>query len=150
MLERGQAAPSFELLDQDGDPVRLADFEGRPVVLYFYPRADTPGCTTEACEFRDHWSAFTGRDVAVLGVSNDPVEDLKAFQEKYDLPFTLLSDPDGEVATAYETYGTVEIEGETYEIAFRNTYLIDADGHIAGVYEDVTPEGHAEALLADL
>lgn len=150
MLEPQQPAPDFELENQDGEPVALSDFQGQPVVLYFYPKADTPGCTVEAQGFRDHWAAFEDRDVAVLGVSNDPVEDLKAFQEKYDLPLTLLSDEDGTVASAYETYGTTEIRGETWEIAFRNTYLVDADGTIARVYEDVDPDGHAEALLADL
>jgi len=150
MLDTKQEAPDFELRNQDGETVRLSDFEGRKVVLYFYPRADTRGCTIEAKGFRDEWDEFEARGVAVLGVSNDPVEDLESFREKYDLPFTLLSDEDGEVATAYETYGTTEVRGEEWEIAFRNTYVIDEEGYIEHVYEDVSPEGHAGEILEDL
>lgn len=150
MLEPGTEAPDFELPDQDGEQVSLSDFEGRRVVLYFYPRADTPGCTKEACSFRDTWEEFEERDVVVLGVSNDPVENLGPFAEKYDLPFTLLSDEDGSVATAYDSYGTIEIEGETYDIALRNTFLVGPDGQIEAVYEDVSPEGHAEEILEDI
>lgn len=150
MLEPGDQAPSFSLPDQDSRTVSLDDFDGQYVVLYFYPRADTPGCTKEACEFRDRWDVFTERNVAILGVSNDPVENLGAFVDKYDLPFPLLSDEDGSVATAYDSYGTVEIEGETYDIALRNTYLIGPDGRIEAVYEDVSPENHAEEILADV
>lgn len=150
VLKTGDPAPPFSLPDQDSRTVSLADYEGQYVVLYFYPKADTPGCTKEACEFRDRWDAFDGRDVAILGVSNDPVENLERFADKYDLPFPLLSDEDGSVATAYDSYGTVEIEGETYDIALRNTYLIDPDGRIESVYEDVSPEHHAEEILADI
>ncbi|MDY6817276.1 MAG: peroxiredoxin [Halobacteriales archaeon] len=150
MLSRGELAPDFELPNQDGDPVALSDYSGERVVLYFYPRADTRGCTIEAKDFRDHWDAFVDADVTVLGISNDPVEDLAAFAEKYDLPFELLSDEDGAVASAYETYGTVEIDGETNEIALRNTYVIAPDGTIERVYEDVSPDGHAKEILADL
>lgn len=150
MLEPGDQAPSFSLPDQDSRTVSLDDFDGQYVVLYFYPRADTPGCTKEACEFRDRWDVFTERNVAILGVSNDPVENLGPFVDKYDLPFPLLSDEDGSVATAYDSYGTVEIEGETYDIALRNTYLIGPDGRIEAVYEDVSPENHAEEILADV
>jgi peroxiredoxin Q/BCP len=147
MLEPGDAAPEFTLTDSDGETVSLSDFEG-PVVLYFYPRADTPGCTTEACSFRDSWGAFEG--VSVLGVSNDPPGALAAFREKYDLPHTLLSDPEGEVASAYDSYGTVEIEGEEHEIALRNTYVVGADGTVEAAFEDVTPEGHAAEILGAL
>jgi peroxiredoxin Q/BCP len=150
MLEPGEEAPDFELHDQNGDPVALSDFEGQRVVLYFYPRADTPGCTREAKAFRDEYEEFAERDAVVLGVSNDPVENLEPFREKYDLPFTLLSDPDGEVATAYESYGDVEVDGDLYDIALRNTYLIGTDGHIEAVYEDVSPDEHAGEILADL
>lgn len=150
MLDVGDEAPGFELRDQHGDRVSLSDFEGRRVVLYFYPRADTPGCTREACSFRDAWDGYAERDVAVLGVSNDPVENLQPFRESYDLPFTLLSDPDGAVATAYESYGDIEVEGEVYDIALRNTYVIGPDGRIERVYENVSPDGHAEEILADV
>lgn len=149
MLDVNQAAPDFELPNQDGESVRLSEYEGRTVVLYFYPKAGTRGCTNEATGFRDRWEAFEARDIAVLGVSNDDVDALAAFKAEHDLPFTLLSDPDGEVATRYETYGTAEVRGDEYEIAFRNTYVIDGSGAIERVYEDVTPEGHAEEILAD-
>lgn len=147
MLEPGEPAPDFELPDQHGDPVRLSDFSGQRVVLYFYPRADTSGCTTEACGFRDHWEAYRGREVAVVGVSDDPVEDLLAFSEKYDLPFPLLSDEDGTVAEAYESYGEKQMFGRTFDGVFRNTYVIGPDGTVERAHEGVTPEGHAEALL---
>lgn len=147
MLDTAQPAPDFELLDQDGEPVSLSDYEGQTVVLYFYPRADTRGCTIEAKGFRDHWEAFEERDAVVLGVSNDPVEDLKDFQEKYSLPFRLLSDEDGEVASAYESFGTTEVRGQEWEIAFRNTYVIGEDGTIEHVFEDVSPAGHADEIL---
>ena len=150
VLKTAQSAPEFTLPDQDGEPVRLSDFEGVQVVLYFYPRADTPGCTKEACAFRDSWEAFDEQDVVVLGVSNDPVGPLREFKDQYDLPFTLLSDEDGAVASAYDSYGTTEIQGETWEIAFRNTYLIDEDGVIEHVYEDVSPDSHADEILEDL
>lgn len=150
MLTRGELAPDFELRNQDGEPVALSDYSGEHVVLYFYPRADTRGCTIEAKEFRDNWDAFIDAGVTVLGVSNDPVEDIAAFADKYDLPFELLSDEDGAVASAYETYGSIEIDGESQEIALRNTYLIAPDGTIERVYEDVSPEGHAEEILAHL
>lgn len=150
MLEPGQPAPDFELPDQHGEPVALSDFEGRHVVLYFYPRADTPGCTREAKSFRDRWETLADLDCNVLGVSNDPVENLQPFREKYDLPFTLLSDEDGAVADRYGTYGEMEHEGVAYEVALRNTFLIGPDGRIQEVYEDVDPEGHAAEILADL
>ena len=150
MLEIGDEAPAFELEDQAGEPVSLAAFAGRPVVVYFYPRADTPGCTTEACGFRDAWDEFDRRDVVVLGISDDPVDDLAAFAEKYDLPFRLLSDPDGEVAAAYDSYGEKSMFGNTFDGVFRNTYVVGPDGRIAAVYPDVDPEGHAEAILADV
>ena len=150
MLEVGEEAPTFELRDQRGDPASLEDYRGRPVVVYFYPRADTPGCTTEACGFRDAWSEFGERGVSVLGVSDDPVSDLAAFAEKHDLPFRLLSDPDGEVATAYDSYGEKNMFGRTFDGVFRNTYLVGPDGLIAARYPDVDPEGHAEEILADV
>lgn len=150
MLEPGDDAPDFELLNQDGEPVALSDFRGQPVVAYFYPRADTPGCTVEACSFRDNWDAYEERGVEVLGISDDPVEALADFAEKHDLPVELLSDEDGEVGRAYDSFGAREVGGRTVEAAFRNTYIVDADGRIAHVYEGVDPEGHAEELLADL
>ena len=148
MLELDQLAPEFGLPDQNGNTVRLSDFEGKRVVLFFYPRAGTRGCTAEACSFRDAWDDFERNGIAVLGISNDPVEEILAFKREEDLPFTLLSDESGEVATAYESYGAVERNGETRRIAFRNTYVIDEDGYIERAYEDVSPENHAEEILA--
>lgn len=150
MLDVGSPAPEFTLLDQHGESVSLGDYRGQRVVVYFYPRADTPGCTTEACGFRDGWSAFEERDVAVVGISDDPVDDLAAFAEKYELPITLLSDESGEVAAAYDSYGEKHMFGNTFDGVFRNTYVVGGDGTIELVYEDVSPEGHAEEILAAL
>lgn len=148
MLAPGTEAPDFELQNQHGESVRRADLGGL-VVLYFYPRADTPGCTTQACGFRDNWDAYAERDITVLGVSDDPVSDLAAFAEKYDLPIELLSDEDGTVASQYDSYGEKNMFGNTFDGVFRNTYVI-ADGVIEAAYEGVDPDGHAETILADL
>jgi len=150
MLVEGTPAPDFELPNQDGDAVALSEFDGQHVVVYFYPRADTPGCTTEACDFRDNWDRYADADVPVLGVSDDPVEDLADFAEKYDLPFDLLSDADGEVATAYESYGEREIMGDVMDVTFRNTYVLGPDGTIEAAFEGVDPEGHADEVLATI
>ena len=150
MLDVGDDAPDFELPDQDGETATLAEYEGQRVVLYFYPRADTPGCTTEACGFRKAWDEFQERDVAVLGVSDDPIPDLAAFAEEYDLPFRLLSDEDGAVASAYDSYGEKEMFGNTFDGVFRNTYVIGPDATITRVYEGVSPDGHAAEILDDL
>ena len=150
MLDVGDAAPEFELPNQDGDTVSLSDFRGERVVLYFYPRADTPGCTTEAQGFRDEYEAFEAHDAVVLGVSDDPVSDLEPFAEKHDLPFHLLSDESGEVAAAYDSYGEKNMYGRTFDGVFRNTYVVDPEGRIERVYEGVSPEGHAEQILDDL
>ncbi|CQR49503.1 MULTISPECIES: thioredoxin-dependent thiol peroxidase [Haloferax] len=150
MLEIGDDAPDFELPDQRGDLVSLSDFRGEHVVVYFYPRADTPGCTTEACGFRDSWDEFEDRDAAVIGISDDPVSDLDSFAEKYDLPFTLLSDEDGSVSAAYDSYGEKNMFGKTFDGVFRNSYLVGPDGTVERVYEGVSPDGHADEILADL
>lgn len=150
MVREGEKAPDFELLDQDRNAVRLSDFSGERVVLYFYPRADTPGCTTEACSFRDSWDRFEQRDVTVLGVSTDDPDDLRAFKDKYDLPFRLLSDPDGEVAATYDSFGEAEIDGESQGIALRNTFLVDKDGRVEKMYEGVSPDSHVQQLVEDL
>ena len=150
MLEAGEDAPEFELQDQDGNTASLSDYEGQRVVLYFYPKAKTSGCTTEAQGFRDLHDEFAERDVEVLGVSADPVDLIDEFAEDEDLPFRLLSDEDGEVASKYESFGEREIRGESYEIAFRNTYVIGPDGTIEAVYEGVSPDEHPEEVLDDL
>lgn len=147
MLDIGTEAPEFTLENQHGEPVSLAECE--TVVVYFYPRADTPGCTTEACGFRESWDAFEDRGIAILGISDDPVSDLADFSEKHDLPFQLLSDPDGEVATAYDSYGEKNMFGNTFDGVFRNTYVVE-NGEIIAAYEGVSPEGHAEEILEEL
>ncbi|WP_336037025.1 peroxiredoxin [Halobacterium yunchengense] len=147
MLSEGEPAPDFELSNQDGEPVALSDFDGQHVVVYFYPRADTPGCTTEACGFRDRWRDYREREVTVLGVSDDPVADLADFAAKYDLPFDLLSDADGAVAAAYDSYGEREVAGETREVTLRNTYVVGPDGTVAAAFEGVDPEAHADEVL---
>ncbi|QKY17606.1 thioredoxin-dependent thiol peroxidase [Halorubrum sp. CBA1229] len=150
MLEPGDAAPPIALSDQHGDTVTVDPADARYTVVYFYPRADTPGCTAEACGFRDEWDAFEEADVAVVGVSDDPAEDLAPFAEKYDLPFTLLSDPDGEVASAYDSYGEKQLFGNTFDGVFRNTYVIDDDGTVVLAYEGVSPEDHAVEIVDDI
>jgi peroxiredoxin Q/BCP len=150
MLETGAEAPAFELQNQQGDSIALSDFRDQRVVVYFFPRANTEGCTTQACSFRDNWSAFEERDVAVLGISDDPVSDLVDFADDYDLPFHLLSDEDGSVSAAYDSYGEKNMFGNTFDGVFRNTYLIDPDGNIEAVYEGVDPADHAADILTDL
>ena len=150
MLAPGESAPDFELSDHENRSVSLSSYRGDYVVVYFYPRADTPGCTTEACGFRDAYGEFEARGVTVLGISDDPVDDLADFAAEYDLPFRLLSDPDGEVAGAYDSYGEKNMFGNTFDGTFRNTYVIDPDGEIALAYEGVSPDSHAEAILDDL
>ncbi|MUW13952.1 redoxin domain-containing protein [Halorubrum sp. CBA1125] len=150
MLEPGESAPEIELSNRQDDRVVVDPADAAHTVVYFYPRADTPGCTTEACGFRDAWDAFEAADVAVVGISDDPVDDLDAFAEKHDLPFTLLSDPDGEVASAYDSYGEKNLFGDTVEGVFRNTYVLDSAGTVVLAYEGVSPEGHAEEILDDI
>lgn len=147
MPEPGDTAPSFELPNHDDELVSLDDFSGQHVVVYFYPRADTPGCTTEACSFRDSWTDYEAADVAVVGISDDPVSDIATFREKYDLPFDLLSDDDGAVATQYDSYGEKNMFGNTFDGVFRNTFVVGPNGSIVAVFEGVDPEAHAEEVL---
>ncbi|MFW5949085.1 MAG: thioredoxin-dependent thiol peroxidase [Halolamina sp.] len=149
MLEPGDDAPQFSLPNQDGEEVSLTTLPGEYAVVYFYPRADTPGCTTEACSFRDDWDTYEDAGVSVVGISDDPVEDLADFREKYDLPFDLLSDEDGEVSAAYDSYGEKNVFGNQVMGVFRNTFVVE-DGEVVAVYEGVDPEGHAAEILADL
>ena len=150
MLEPGDSAPSITLSDQRGETITVDPTDTRYTVVYFYPRADTPGCTAEACGFRDEWEAFADADVDVVGISDDPVADLEPFAAKHDLPFTLLSDPEGEVASAYDSYGEKQMFGNTFDGVFRNTYVVDADGTIVLAYEGVSPEDHATEILEDI
>ena len=144
MIEEGAPAPDFELTTDDGRRVKLSDFRGRPVVLYFYPKDDTPGCTTQACALRDSYGEFERRGAVVLGVSTDDPTSHVAFKEKYGLPFTLLADPARETG---ETYGVVREGKSTYA---RSTFLIDADGNVAKVMRNVDAATHAEEVLAAL
>lgn len=142
----GDAAPDFELMDQNGHMHSIEDYRGKWVALYFYPKDDTPGCTTEACEFRDNIFAFKNLDCQILGVSLDDVTSHKEFAEKYSLPFPLLADTSGTTADAYGV--KTKMMGIT--VAKRQTFLIDPDGKIAKHYEQVDPDTHSQQLLADL
>jgi peroxiredoxin Q/BCP len=150
MLKTGDQAPDFTLTTGDGDTVSLHDLRGRPVVLYFYPRDDTPGCTTEACSFRDLQPEFKKRNAAVFGVSTDDLKSHQKFAHKYDLTFPLLSDPDHAVADAYDSWGLKKFAGREYNGVRRNTFLIGPDGRVAHVWEKVKPAGHPEEVLAAL
>lgn len=150
MLEAGDTAPDFTLPDQDGDEVKLSDLKGQTVVLFFYPRANTPGCTTQACGVRDRGDEYGKAGVRVLGVSPDSVEDVKKFAEKYDLDFTLLADADHAVADAFGTWGEKSMYGKKYWGVLRATFLIDADGKIAEVFPKVSPKTHDDVVLKAL
>lgn len=150
MIQTDTKAPGFELPDQHGNRVALSDFAGEWVVLYFYPKAMTPGCTAEACSFQNRYDEFRSRDVAVVGVSTDPVDELMQFVTAEDLEFTLLSDEDGTVASQYGSFGKREHDGKTWEIALRNTFLIGPDGQIKRTYESVSPDEHVQEVLADI
>ncbi|MEJ2515132.1 MAG: peroxiredoxin [Gammaproteobacteria bacterium] len=142
----GDPAPGFQLLDQKGEAHRLEDYAGKWVVMYFYPKADTPGCTTEACAFRDNIFAFREMGAEIVGISLDVVSSQQEFAEKYSLPFTLLSDAEGEVA---ESYGVLRNLG-VMKMAKRETFIIAPDGTIARHYDDVDPDEHSAEVLADL
>ncbi|NJO43462.1 MAG: thioredoxin-dependent thiol peroxidase [Cyanobacteria bacterium CRU_2_1] len=149
-LTPGDHAPDFSLPDGEGNTVALSDFRGQWVVLYFYPRDNTPGCTKEACGFRDAYSSFQSKNVVVLGISTDDAKSHTKFATKFNLPFLLLSDEDGKVATAYESYGLKKFMGKEYIGITRNTFVIDPDGKIAKIYLKVKPENHAAKLLTEL
>jgi peroxiredoxin Q/BCP len=142
VLAVGTPAPGFNTVDAHGKPVSLADFAGKTVILYFYPKDDTPGCTKEACGFRDAYADYQSKDLVVLGVSMDDQASHKKFAEKYNLPFPLLVDSDGAIARAYD------VDGGGY--AKRVTYVIDGEGKIAKVYQNINTETHARDILADL
>jgi thioredoxin-dependent peroxiredoxin len=150
MIEEGQQAPDFELTSDSGEHVRLSQFRGKPVVLYFYPRDDTPGCTAQACGIRDSYEDFEQRDAVVLGVSPDEETAHVKFKQKYGLPFTLLADPDHQVSEQYGVWGEKKYMGKTYWGVERSTFLIDEDGRIAKVMRRVKPDTHVEQVLAAL
>jgi len=147
MLKERSVAPDFAAKDANGEAVRLKDLRGQKVVLYFYPRDDTPGCTKEACSFRDAFAQFKRRNIRILGVSVDSEASHSKFTAKYKLPFTLIADRDHAIADAYGVYGEKKFMGRTYMGVKRITYLIDEKGKIKKVFEKVKPEEHAQEVL---
>jgi peroxiredoxin Q/BCP len=150
VVDTGSPAPDFTLVSDTGEPVTLSALRGRTVVLYFYPKDDTPGCTAQACGIRDSWGEFEERGVVVLGVSPDGVTNHVKFKDKYGLPFTLLADEDHSVSEAYGTWVEKSRYGKTYMGVERSTFVIDADGNVARIMRRVKPDTHAADVLAAL
>jgi peroxiredoxin Q/BCP len=149
-ISSGIEAPEFTLPDETGTFHSLADYRGHPVVLYFYPKDNTPGCTTEACNFRDNYSQYTRAGITILGVSPDSTESHGKFKAKYELPFTLLADAEHKVCELYGVWGTKKNYGREYQGVFRTTFLIDENGKIIQVFKNVKPAGHSAEVLAQL
>lgn len=149
-LNVGDRAPDFSVADTHGNIVTLSSLKGKRVVLYFYPRDNTPGCTKEACGFRDNYAQFQAKNTLIFGVSTDDAKSHQKFTEKFDLPFPLLCDVDAKVATAYESYGKKQMMGKEYMGIFRNTFVIDAEGKIEKIYLAVKAELHPAQVLADI
>jgi thioredoxin-dependent peroxiredoxin len=150
MVDEGKPAPDFELESDSGETVRLSDLRGKPVVLYFYPKDDTPGCTAQACGIRDDWRAFEQRGAVVLGVSPDDERSHAKFKEKYGLPFTLLADPDHTVTEKYGFWVERSMAGKRYMGVERSTVVIDENGTVAKVFRRVKPAEHAQQVLTAL
>jgi peroxiredoxin Q/BCP len=150
MVEEGKQAPDFELAADSGEHVRLSELRGRPVVLYFYPKDDTPGCTAQACSFRDAYGEFESRGATILGVSPDSEASHVKFKEKYGLPFTLLADPEHEVAELYGVWVERDMSGKKSMGMKRSTFVIGADGNVAKAMLGVSPEDHADLVLSAL
>lgn len=150
MVEEGRPAPDFSLTSDSGEVVSLSQLRGRPVVLYFYPRDDTPGCTAQACGIRDAWGEFEQAGAVVLGVSTDGEASHAKFKQKYGLPFTLLADPDHEVSELYGVWGERKLYGKTYMGVERSTFVIAPDGTVSRVMRRVKPDTHADQVLAEL
>ena len=150
MLEKGTSAPDFKLDDQDGNPVSLSDFKGKKILLWFYPKASTPGCTIEGQEFRDEFTKFQEKNTVILGMSADSVKSQKNFCEKQSFPFSLVSDPEKTTIRKYEAIGLKKMYGREYEGIFRISYLIDENGLIQKTYGKVKPKEHAKEVLEDL
>ena len=148
MLKEGSQAPIFDLQDSLGQSHTLADYEGQTIVIYFYPKDDTPGCTKEACSFRDDYASFKDAGVEIIGISPDTVASHLKFSNKYDLPFILLADPDHEVCEAYQVWGKKKSYGREYEGVFRTTFVIGPDGRIKRVFENVKPSEHSQEVLS--
>jgi peroxiredoxin Q/BCP len=149
-LKEGDAAPEIALDDDGGKPVKLSGFRGKTVVLYFYPKADTPGCTKESCEFRDTTKKFAKRDAVIVGISPDKAGAQAKFKQKFDLPFALLADVDHKAAEAYGVWKEKSMYGKKYMGIERSTFVIGPDGKIQKIFHKVKPEGHAEEVLAAL
>jgi len=147
MVEEGKPAPDFELVSDEGTTVRLSDLRGKPVVIYFYPKDDTPGCTTESCEFRDAYDVFRDRGAEILGISPDGEKSHQKFKSKYGLPFPLLADPEHVAAEAYGVWGERSMMGKKFMGINRSTFLIDADGNVAKAMIGIKPAGHASEVL---
>jgi peroxiredoxin Q/BCP len=147
MIKEGDAAPDFEVQDAEANTVKLSDLRGQKVVLYFYPKDDTPGCTKEACSFRDSHSVYEEKGIKVLGVSLDDETSHRKFADKYNLPFTLLADTDHAVADAYGVYGEKQFMGKKYLGVSRVTFLIDEEGRVKKVFDKVNVEEHADEVL---
>lgn len=146
-LEIGDEAPDFSLRDQNGDPWTLSAHWGTPVVIYFYPKAGTPGCTSQACAVRDAWVEFLSMGTAVVGISPDEVDSIAEFVREHDLPHRLLADPDLKAISAYGAWGEKERDGETVEGVIRSSVIIDRDGLVAEVFPDITPDEQATSVL---
>jgi peroxiredoxin Q/BCP len=149
-ISSGNIAPDFELPDDTNKLRKLSEFRGKNVVLYFYPNDDTPGCTKEACNFRDDYSAYEKANVVILGVSANDVESHVKFKKKYDLPFPLLADVDNKVCDEYGVWGPKQLAGKSYEGIYRTTFLIDENGKIIRVFENVRPSEHSAEVLSAL
>jgi peroxiredoxin Q/BCP len=147
-MDVNEKAPDFTLPDENGEPVTLSSFKGKPVVLFFYPRANTPGCTIEACGFRDQYGKLIRAGLTVLGISPDTSKAQKKFQEKYELPYTLLADADKEVAKLFDVLKEKNMYGKKVIGIVRSTFLIGPDGKLLHIFSPVKPEGHAEEVLS--
>jgi peroxiredoxin Q/BCP len=150
MIETGDPAPDFTLPDQDGSTFTLSEHRGGRVLIYFYPKAFTPGCTSEACDFRDNHQAFAAAGYEIVGISPDPVDRLEAFRAKHDLPFAVLSDEDHQVAGVYGAWGTKKNYGREYQGIIRSTFVVGADGTIEKAWRNVRAKGHVEKVLREI
>tara|TARA_B100001105_G_C22068597_1_gene305572 strand:- start:25 stop:471 length:447 start_codon:yes stop_codon:yes gene_type:complete len=147
MLKAGDKAPDIESIDQDGNPIKLSDFKGKKIVLYFYPKDNTPGCTAESCNLRDNYEAFQKQGYVVLGVSGDSAKSHKKFIEKHELPFPLIADEDKSVHEAFGTWGEKKMYGKTYMGTLRTTFIINEEGVIEEVIEKVKTKDHTSQIL---
>jgi len=147
MIKEKEKAPQFKLFDAEGNPHSLSDFEGKPLVLYFYPRDDTPGCTKEACGFRDDYTLFRNKGIEIVGISPDTTQSHNKFKHKYELPFILLSDEKHKVAKQYGVWGKKKMYGREYDGIFRTTFIIDKNGVVTRVFKNVKPINHSQEVI---